>query len=330
MSKLHLTLACGDYDRTRALKDGAIQPEGISLNYLALGPEEIFWRMLKFGDFDASEMSMSNYITELCRESPRFIAIPVFVSRVFRHASIYINTEAGIEGPQDLKGKKIGVPEYHMTACLWARGLLQHEYGVHPRDVYWYTGGQRQAGREDRIDFRPPAGVHIEPIPEGATLDKMLEEGRLDALISPRVPASMLHRSTKVRRLWPNYKEVEMDYYRRTGLFPIMHTIVVKRSVYERYPWVAPSLYKAFCEAKRKCLERIGDTGTLMCTLPWLIAELEVTQELMGEDYWPYGVEPNRKTLEAMTLYAYEQGLANKQLTVEELFSENTIKEAKV
>lgn len=329
--KLEISLACGDYDRSRALLDGTVQAEGIELNYMLLGPEEIFWRMLKFAEFDVSELSMSNYLMECCKESPRFIAIPVFISRAFRHSIIYVNKSCRIEKVNDLKGKRIGVPEYHMTAALWLRGMLQEEYGVLPADIKWFTGGVEEKGRADRMEgYSMPENVSISEIPETETLNGMLSAGLLDALMTPRKPSC--YDGEKIVRLWPDYKEVEGQYYARTGIFPIMHTIAIKREIYGKYPWVAESLYKAFKDAKDVAMEKLtGTTGmsARSVSLPWMDSEVEKTQALMGSDFWPYGVEKNRVALERMLKYSFEQGLSKRELRIEDVFAPSTLKEAK-
>src|SRR5436309_4985239 len=221
MKKLELTLACERYDRTDALREGRIQPEGIDLVYLPLAPQESFFRMLRHFEFDASEMSLSAYTVAKSRSEDRIIAIPVFTSREFRHSAIYVNTKAGIEKPADLRGKRVGVPEYMLTAVVWARGILHSEYGVAPNEMRWFTGGQEEAGRQERIELKKPKGVSIESIPAGATLSAMLDEGALDAVITPLLPSVYARRSPRVRRLFPNFREVEREYYKRTGIFPI-------------------------------------------------------------------------------------------------------------
>ncbi|MGH7772965.1 MAG: ABC transporter substrate-binding protein [Candidatus Binatia bacterium] len=331
MEKLHLTVACGDYDRTKALQDGTVQAEGIRLNYLPLQAEEIFWRMGGHKEFDASEMSLSNLITMVSRGNPPFVAIPVFPSRFFRHSCVFINTESGIQKPQDLKGKKVGAPEYSITAAVWIRGMLQDDHGVKTQDMEWLIGGQEDPGRKERVTLKLPPEIKVTPIPEDETLNGMLESGKIDALISARAPSSFVKGSPKVRRLFPNYKEVEMDYYKRTKIFPIMHVLVIRKEVYDRYPWVARSLYKAFCEAKERAIQAMQfPTNTLACTLPWLFTEIEQLKALFGSDWWPYGIEPNRHALETLIRYMGEQALIDKTMKVEELFTPNVVGEFKI
>ncbi|MFQ5851416.1 MAG: PhnD/SsuA/transferrin family substrate-binding protein [Candidatus Binatia bacterium] len=325
MNKLELTLACEQYDRTDALREGKIEPEGINLIYLPLSPQETFWRMIRHMDFDVAEMSLAAYIIARSRGETRIIAIPVFPSREFRHSAIYINVNSRIAKPEDLKGKRVGVPEYQLTAVVWARGILQKDYGVDPRDICWLTGGQEQPGREERIELKKPAGVSIEPIPKGCSLSSMLDEGELDAIITPLLPSVFARRSPRVRRLFENFREVEKDFYKRTGVFPIMHTLVMKTSLYERYPWVSQSIYKAFCKSRDEAVSKLYDTNALRITLPWVVAEVEEEEAMfLGQDIWPYGVEPNRKTIQTLIEYLKQQQLLERDLTIEELFAPNT------
>ncbi|HEX9445068.1 MAG TPA: ABC transporter substrate-binding protein [Candidatus Binatia bacterium] len=330
MNKLDLTVACGDYDRTKALQVGTVEPEGIRLNYLPLEAEEIFWRMSNYLEFDASEMSLSNHITMVSRGSSPFVAIPVFPSRFFRHSCVFINSGAGIKTPADFKGKKIGAPEYSITAAVWIRGFLSDEYGVKASDVQWFIGGQEEAGRKERVKLALPPEIKVGPIGPAETLNGMLESGAIDGLISARSPSSFVKGSPKIRRLFPNYKEVEMDYYKRTKIFPIMHVLVVRRELYDRHPWVARSLYKAFCQSKDKAIQAMHVSNTLACTLPWLTAEMELLKSLFGADWWPYGVEPNRHLLETLIRYMGEQGLTDRPVKVEELFAPNIAGEFKI
>jgi len=330
MGDLNLTLACEDYDRTRALLDGSVKPEGIDLTYLALPVEEIFWRMLRYEDFDIAELSMGAFLVAAAQGRRPFTAIPVFPSRTFRHRCLFVNSSSGIERPEDLRGKRMGVPEYTMTASVWLRGLLEHEYGVAPEEIQWYQGGEEQPGRKDRVEFDLPAKIQLEVIPQDRTLNAMIESGEIDALMSPRMPSCFLSGSQRVRRLFPDYKRVEMDYFRKTGLFPLMHLIVIRMGVYEKNPWVAQSLYKAFCDAKDLCFSKIYDSNVLRTSLPWTLADYEETRLLMGEDYWPYGFAANRHGLETLHSYLLEQGLIKKSLDLEKLFAPNTLEAFKV
>ena len=324
MSDLHLTLACEDYDRTRALRDGSVKPEGIEINYLALPVEEIFWRMCRYEEFDVAELSMGAFLVAAAQGRRPFVAIPVFPSRTFRHRCIFVNTASGIERPEDLRGKRAGVPEYTMTAAVWLRGLLQHEFGVKPEEVHWLQGGEEQPGRKDRVDFDPPQGIRLEMIPQDRTLNDMLESGAIDALMSPRMPSCFLKGAPQVRRLFPDFKRVEMEYFRRTGIFPIMHVVVIRTKIYDQHPWVAQSLYKAFCAAKDLCLSQLYDSNVLRISLPWTVAEYEETRQLMGEEYWPYGLAANLHVLETLHGYLLEHGLIKQKLDLATLFAPNT------
>jgi 4,5-dihydroxyphthalate decarboxylase len=317
MSKLKLTLACGDYDRTRALIEGSVQPEGIDLNYLPLGPGEIFWRMLNNAEFDASEMSLSTYTILRSQGDERFIALPVFPSRVFRHGCIYVHSAAGIKAPEDLRGKRIGVGDYQMTAAIWVRGLLQHEYRISAEELQWLVAAPVCAG----IDL--PARVRISQIRSGQSLEKMIEAGEIDALASVVMPRALFADKPVVRRLFPNYREVEVDYYRRTQIFPIMHTLVLKSELFNKEPWTAISLYKAFARAKEINYSRLYDSNALLATLPWLIAEIETSRRIFGDDFWDYSIEGSRPTLEALVQYLDEQGLTRRRMKIEELFAPN-------
>jgi len=330
MSKLKFSFACTPYDRMFALIDGTVSPMGLDFNFIALDVEEIFWRMIKHQEFDASEMSLSSYIMAKSRGDDSFIAIPIFTSRMFRHSFIFFNTNKGISKPVDLKGKIIGVPEYQMTAALWIRGMLQHEYGVYPKDVKWRSGGEENPGREEKIKLQLPYEIDYQAIPKDKTLSHMLETGEIDALVSARPPSCFSNGSPNVSRLFTNYAEVEREYYRKTGIFPIMHTVVIKRSVYDKNPWVAMELFKACRAAKDFRLKKLKEWAALHSTLPWLVSEVERTIEIMGEDWWPYGIDDNRLTLETMCDYSYEQGLAAKRMRVEELFAPETFNEFKI
>ncbi len=330
MGKLHLTLACWDYDRTRALQEGKVQVEGVELTYLPLRVEETFWRMLRYQEFDAAELSMGSYLIARERGSPRLIAIPVFPSRAFRHSCIYINTDSGIKEPRDLVGKRVGVPEYQITMAIWARGILQHEHGLSPEKMKWVTGGEEHPGREDKVRHDLPASIDIRPIGPDQTLSSMLERGEIDAVISAHMPSPFVRRSPKVRRLIPNFREVEKDYYRRTKIFPIMHTVALREEFYEKNPWVAQSLYKAFAESKRICQESMYEFSALKYMLAWSIAEMEEERELFGEEPWPYGLEANRHVLETLVQYAHEQGLLKSRLDLKSLFAPSTLNEFKI
>lgn len=325
MSELDLTLAVWDYDRTRALQDGRVKPEGIALRFLPLGMPESFFRMLRHAEFDASEMSLSWYTRTVFSEPRPFIAIPVFPSRMFRHSSIYVHAGSGIEGPADLVGKRVGCPEYQMTAAVWVKGILADHYGVPVNSVTYQTGGLKEPGRREVAMDLPP-DISVTPIPEQRTLSEMLERGDIDALYTAEMPSTFAERSPNVRRLFPDYEREEREYFMKTGIFPIMHTVVIRTDLLERHPWVAQSLAKAFASAQEIAYRDLYDTTALKTMLPWLIAHVEATREAMGgDDYWPYGIERNRETLATFLRYSHEQGLTPRRLEPDELFAPSTL-----
>jgi 4,5-dihydroxyphthalate decarboxylase len=327
---MSFTFACAPYDRMGALVDGSIVPEGLDLNFIPLEVEEIFWRQLRHGEFDGCEMSMSSYTMARSRGDDRFVAIPVFTSRFFRHSCVYVNTSKNVQSPGDLNGRTMGVPEYQMTAAVWLRGVFQHEYGVHPREIRWRTGGLELPGREEKIRLRLPSDIDCEPIPDDRTLSQMLDAGEIDGLITARSPSCFVDGSANVARLFRDYAGEELAYYQRTRIFPIMHCVVIKRPLYESQPWVAVSLYKACRAAKDRALAHLRDTNALYASLPWLVPEVERTRRIMGDDWWPYGVDMNRDTVEALCRYSFEQGLSERQMQVEELFAPETLDEFKI
>jgi len=320
MGKLRLTIAFWDYDRVRPLIDGTIQPEGIELSPVISRPSETFFRMLRHQECEVSELSLSNYTMLRSRGEDMFMAIPVFPSRQFRHSCIYVNRNAGINEPRDLIGRSVGVPEYSMTAAVFARGFLLHEYGVEPETIEWFSGTQDGLQRPSRIDFELP-GVKLTRMPVEQDMGPMLEAGQIDAIVSPNAPKALGWPDSPVRRLFPDYRETEKAYFAKTGIFPIMHTIVLRKDVYESHPWAAKSLFEAFVKAKEWAYEQLMETDALKLTLPWVVAEMEETRRIMGPDFWPYGIELNRASLAAVPQYLYEQHLAPRKLPVEELFA---------
>ena len=324
MSKLPLTFACAPYDRTLPLYDGRVQVEGIDLNVILLRYEDTFWRMLRHQEFDASEMSRSSYLISK-EKGPDLVALPVFLSRVFRHSSIYINRDAGISKAADLKGKRVGLPEYQITAVLWIRGILQHEYGVPPEDITWFSGGLDEPGRIEKIDLDLPLGVSLTVIPEDKTLNDLLMSGELAAIATARAPSSFNARHPKVTRLFEDYKSEEIAYYKKTGIYPPMHCVAMRSEVYEANRWMAQSLMKAFEEARGySAIAQMFD-GHLRYALPFLHAAVEEHKEIFGDDDpWRYGVEENRHTLETLVSYSHEQGLIPRRYDLAELFAEET------
>lgn len=321
MTRLPLSLACWNYDRVQAIADGRVQPDGIALNLQTLEVEETFFRMLRHREFDAAEMSLSSYCVTLGRGDSPFVAIPVFPSRLFRHSCIFVGADSSIDTPADLAGKRIGVPEYQMTAPVWIRGILADEYGVAPDSPIYVTGGEEQPGRDEKLKLDLPARFRIERLGAGDTLARALAEGRIDALHTARTPSTFYTRPDRLRRLFPDFVTVEQDYYRRTGIFPIMHVVAVRREVYEAHRWIARALYKAFDQAKALVQEELRVTASLKTMLPWQIAAVEQATALLGDDWWPYGVDANAHALDTFLRYHHDQGLSPRKLDVAELFA---------
>ncbi len=330
MSKLRLSMACWNYDRTRALMEERVPIDGIDLNYINIPVEETFFRMIRHREFDVAEMSLSSYTMSLFRDPKPFVAIPVFPSRFFRHSCIYINRSSGIRQPKDLIGKRVGNPEYQLTAGVWIRGILSDDYNVPVSSVTYLRGGEEEPGRTEKQMVSLPPEIRLENIGEGNTLSRMLEDGEIDAVYSPRMPSCFARGTGNVRRLFEDYETVEKEYFQRTRIFPIMHTVVIRREIYEKNPWVAQSLYKAFVLAQRETYEDLFETGALKFMLPWLIRYAEDTRELMGKDFWPYGFEPNVHVLSTFLRYSFEQGLSKRLLTPQELFVPEAMESFKI
>ena len=318
---LELSLACCDYDRTRALFDGRVRIDGCELTATALEPEEAFHRAFKYQEFDVSEISLSSYTVQLSRGDNQYVAIPAFVSRVFRHSGIYIRTDRGISSPEDLKGKTIGLPEYQMTANVWIRGFLQDEHGVKPSDIHWRNGGLEQQGREERTKLILPPHIDLKSIPPGKTLSAMLEAGELDGVAAARPPSCFLRGVPNVARLFPDFRKAEQEYFKRTRIFPVMHAIGIRKALLEKHPWLAVNVMKAFARARELCWHALGQIGHLYNSLPWGVADFAEARALMGEDYWSYGLQANRHVLDAFTRYHQEQGLSARRVSPEEMFA---------
>jgi 4,5-dihydroxyphthalate decarboxylase len=303
------------YDRTAALKMGVVQIPGVELDYVVDLPNQVFRRMFDTAEFDFSEMSGGNFLTALARGEERFVGLPIFPSRVFRYGSIYVNVDAGIERAEDLRGRRLGVPEYGQTATVWTRAVLEHEHGVPARDIHWIRGAT------EKVAFDVPPDVRLEDAPAGRTLSEMLEAGEIDALAAPDRPACFAAGSARVRRLYPNFPEVDAAYYRRSGHFPIMHLMVIRRDVYEPDRTLPRRIYDAFVEAKALAYELLGRAGVLHTSLAFQTYAYEQQRALLGDDPFSYGVARNRHTVEAMAGFVHEQGLAPRRVTVEEIFA---------
>jgi 4,5-dihydroxyphthalate decarboxylase len=313
---LPLSLAINPYDHVRDLS-----PKGIDLTLLELPIEEIFFRFTKFREWHASEMSFGKVASLASRDDSPIVVLPVFLSRVFRHSAIYVTRHSSIRTPKDLEGKRVGIPEWAQTAGIYVRGTLQHEYGVDLARIQWFQAGVHQPGRVEKVSLKLPAGVKITPVPE-KSLSRMIASGELDAVISAR--------AVDAPRLFPNYREVEREYFAKTRIYPIMHVLVLRKDIYERDRWVARNLMDAFEEAKNRSMERVSEFGLSHLPLPWVPDHARQWRELAGEDFWPYGVEPNRPTLSAYLQYAYEQGVATKRLDVDQLFVPETREKSKI
>jgi 4,5-dihydroxyphthalate decarboxylase len=323
MSKLKLTLACWDYDRTRPLIDGRVQFEDIDLEIKILRPREIFPRMLEHKEFDVSELSLSSYVTLKGRDTCPFVAVPVALSKIFRHSCIYVRADAGIMAPQDLRGKRVGTTNLASTGTVFMNGMLHHEYGVVPKEIHWFIGGLDVPAPRPLLPLNLSKVMAVDFLSGSQTLEHMLENGELDALFAIQIPSIFRKGSPRIARLFRNHKAVEQDYYRRTRIFPIMHTVVIRDDVYREHPWVARSMFKAFCEARDLAVNGLYDTDALRLTLPWLISHVEETWQFLGKDFWSYGLESNRPALEAIGQYVYEQGFSPRAVKPEELFAPN-------
>jgi 4,5-dihydroxyphthalate decarboxylase len=286
--------------------------------------------MMRFREFDVAEMSLSSYVLSLFAENPPFIAIPVFPSRFFRHSCAFINRHGGIREPTDLVGKRIGNPEYQLTAIVWIRGILSDDYKVPVASARYFTGGEEQPGRIEKSKVSLPPEIHVESIPADKTLSRMLDAGEIDAIYAPRTPSTFARGTGNVQRLFEDYGTTEREYYQRTKIFPIMHTIVIRREVYEKNRWVAQSLHKAFAAAKAEAYADLFESAALKCMLPWLMQHAEETRAAMGEDFWPYGYERNVHTLDTFLRYSYEQGLAKRLLAAKDLFAPETLESFKI
>jgi 4,5-dihydroxyphthalate decarboxylase len=322
MSRLRLSLAIGNYDHVRELLDGSVLANGIDIVPLQLPIEEVTFRFTRFAEWDASELSFGKTVGMLSQPDPAIVPIPVFPSRVFRHSAIYVGSSSRIEKPKDLEGRRVGVPEWAQTAGIYVRGLLQHEYGVDLKSIDWLQAGVREPGRTEKVALKLPAGLRLTPVPD-KSLSQMLASGELDAVISARAPIGG-------KRLFEDYQGLELAYWKKTRIFPIMHVVVLRRESYERNRWIAMNLVQAFEAAKRRSLSRVVELGVSHVPLPWVADNATRWREMAGEDFWPYGIEANRATLEAYLQYAFEQGVALRRFTPEEIFAPETLVQAKI
>lgn len=328
MNKLQLSVAIGNYDRCRPLLDGVVQIDGVNPIFMTLPPEEIFFRAFRGQEFDICELSMSSSTLQAAKGELPYVGIPVFLSRAFRHTSIYVRTDR-IRQPQDLRGKKIGLPEYQLTANVWARALLEEDFGLAPSDVTWVRGGIAHAGRPEKIRLELPANVRLEDAPEGRTISCLLASGEIDGYIAPRPPAVPAG-SPDIGWLFPDPTAQAKAYYQRTRIFPIMHMLGVRRELAQQHPWLPGAIYKAFEQSKAMALEHLSDTSATKITMPFVEERLQEARDLMGHDFWSYGVEPNRHVLQAFFYHHYRQGLSPRLVTPEMLFHPGTLEQFKL
>jgi 4,5-dihydroxyphthalate decarboxylase len=330
MPDLEISLACCNYDRTRALFDGRVKVEGCRVLAVPIEPEEAFHRAFRFEEFDISELSLSSHTLMTARGENAYVGVPAFVSRLFRHSGVYIRTDRGISQPGDLRGRTIGVPEYQITANVWIRGILQDEFGLDPSTIHWRRGGLEEPGREERASLTLPPGIDLAQIGAGKTLSAMLEAGELDAVVGARAPSCFLNGAANVGRLFPDYPEAERRYYAKHKIFPIMHIIGVRKALAERHPWLPVSIYKAFCAARDLAMAELGQIGHLFVSLPWVVANFEQAKSSLGGDYWSYGFANNRHVLDAFTRYHHAQGLSKALVRPEQLFAASTLDLSKI
>jgi 4,5-dihydroxyphthalate decarboxylase len=321
MMTISLSLAMNGYDHVRDVMSGEVRPAGIELVPLELPIEEMFYRFTRFQEWQVSEMSFGKVVSLMSQPNPPIVALPVFLSRVFRHSAIYLPEGSAIGKPKDLEGRRVGIPEWAQTAGIYTRGMLAHEYRVDLASIQWFQAGVREPGRVEKVELELPPGLKIRRMAERTLID-MLAQGELDAVISAREIAAA--------RLFKDYRAAEAEYWKKTRIFPIMHVLVLRRDVYERDRWIAMNLYQAFEEAKRRSIARVREFGLSHLPLPWVPDHLRQWRALAGEDFWPYGIEPNRPTLEAFFQYAHEQGVAKKRLRMEDVFAPETREQFKI
>jgi 4,5-dihydroxyphthalate decarboxylase len=326
MVKLNLSLAVGPYDRTRALVDGTVQIDGVKPACMSLSPEEIFFRAFRQAEFDICELSLSSFTVKTAQGNCPYVGVPAFVSRAFRHTSIYVRTDR-IKKPADLKGRKIGVPEYQLTANVWARAILEDDFGVKPKDMHWIRGGIEHAGRPEKITIKLPKGVRMDDAPEGKTISELLAKGEIDGFVAPRPPAIL---GKNIGWLFRDPVAAAKDYYNRTNIFPIMHLIGVRRTLAEKHPWLPAAVLKAFEQSKAAAMAHLWDTSATKVSMPFIEERVAETRAMMGDDYWPYGVDANRKTLETFLRHHHAQGLSPRLVEVEELFHKGTVESFKI
>ena len=329
MSKLQLSVAIGDYDRMRPLVDGLVQIDSVDAQFMLLDPEEIFFRAFRHADFDVCELSLSSYSVKTAAGTSPYIAVPVFPSRAFRHTSVYVRTDR-IKSPADLKGRRIGVPEYQLTANIWVRLFPEEDYGIRPSDITWVRGGYEHPGRIEKISLNLPDDVKVENARADATISDLLASGEIDAVIGPRAPSCFDHGHPNVGYLFADPQATATEWYRRTRLFPIMHTLGIRRTLVEKHSWLPVAIYKAFERSKAVALAKLSDTSATKVTLPFVEEQLGAARRLMGEDFWSYGLESNREVLRRFLERHHAEGLSSRLLTPEELFHASALELHKI
>lgn len=328
MSRLPLTLAISDYDHVADLVNGRLGVEGVDLTCLKLHTEEIFFRFLTYQEFDVSEISFAKYASLISQGDESLTAIPVFPMRIARHSSIYVRRDGPVLVPSDLAGRRVGLPEWAQTAAVYSRGFLVHQYGLDLSSIDWIQAGVNEPGRKEKVSLKLPPGVKLTSVPN-KSLSQMLVSGEIDAALTAHPPACFDDGHPNIRRLFENFMEVEKQYVQETGIFPIMHTIAIRKEVVNQHPWIAMNLLTAFEEAKRRSIDRALSVGSYF-PIPWGYELAHRAQELLGKDYWPYGIEANRTSLDAFLQYAYEQGVCHRKLAIEELFAPQVQKRFRV
>lgn len=330
MPKLELSIAVGDYDRIRALIDGTVAIDGVAPVLMTLEPEEIFFRSFRHAEFDIAELSLSSFTVRTARGDNPYVGVPVYPSRAFRHSGVYIRTDRGIHAPADLRGRKVGLAEYQLTANVWIRAFLEDEFGVEPASVHWVRGGLEQPGRPEKIPISLPPGVTVTEAPAGRSLSELLLAGEIDAVIGPRTPSAMTAANAPIGWLFQDPRRAAMESYRRTQIFPIMHVIGIRRTLVEQHPWLPAAVFKAFEEAKAIAFARLADTSASKVMLPFVDQQLREAEDLMGRDFWPYGVDRNRRCLEYFLEQHHKQGLSGRLVAIAELFYPSTFEVARL
>ncbi|MGG5809289.1 PhnD/SsuA/transferrin family substrate-binding protein [Falsiroseomonas sp. CW058] len=330
MSSLQLSVAIGPYDRMMPLVQGEVRIDAVDPQFMLLEPEEIFFRAMRHEAFDICELSLSSYALRVARGDSPYVAVPVFPSRAFRHTCIVVRADRGIRTPADLRGKRIGMPEYQLTANVWARAILEEEYGVHQRDITWVRGGYESPGRVEKLAVTLPEGVRVEDAPAGATISAMLAAGELDGVMGPRAPSCFERGDPAIRWLFDDPTAEATAWFRKTRIFPVMHVLGIRRSLAERHPWLPGAVTKAFEASKRRAMEKLADTSATKVTLPFVEESLCRARQLMGEDFFSYGLAPNRHVFEYFLRHHHAQGLSGRVLSPEELFHPSTLESHKV